>query len=362
MFTGRIQGLGPRYCPSIEDKITRFADKERHQIFIEPEGWNTVEIYVNGFSTSLPYEVQIEALKQIQGLEKAKIFRPGYAIEYDYFPPTQLKPTLETYLVENLFFAGQINGTTGYEEAACQGLMAGINAHQKVAEKEGFVLDRSESYIGVLIDDLITKGTEEPYRMFTSRAEFRTLLRQSNADMRLTQKGKDLGLVNEHRFLEYSAKKDRLEKTLEFWKNTKLLPEEANQILEQNGTPGLVEKTSIETLLKRPQISVTDLAVLGEKMNPFGANAEDLEEAEIQVKYQPYIEKEHQMAIKINLSEKKELRRNLDFESLKTLSKEAREKLKKLKPKTLGEARKISGISQSDLSILVLYAVHADEN
>jgi len=363
MFNGRIQGLGPRYCPSIEDKITRFADKDRHQIFIEPEGWNTVEIYVNGFSTSLPYETQVEALKQIEGLDHAKIFRPGYAIEYDYFPPTQLKPTLETYLVDNLFFAGQINGTTGYEEAACQGLMAGINAHLQVEKQEGFVLDRSQSYIGVLIDDLITKGTEEPYRMFTSRAEFRTLLRQSNADARLTEIGKSLGLASEERLTEYRSKKERIQNTLEFWAQHKLLPEEINGILDQKSTPGIQEKASIETILKRPQIQATDLiSALAEKVNPYHATAEEIEEAEIQVKYQPYIEKERQMAIKINLSERKELRRNLDFESLKTLSKEAREKLKKLKPKTLGEARKISGISQSDLSILVLYAVNPDEN
>lgn len=362
MFTGRIQGLGPRYCPSIEDKITRFADKERHQIFIEPEGWNTIEIYVNGFSTSLPYEVQMEALRHIPGLEKAKIFRPGYAIEYDFFPPTQLKPTLETYLVENLYFAGQINGTTGYEEAACQGLMAGINAHQKVQEKDPFVLDRSEAYIGVLIDDLITKGTEEPYRMFTSRAEFRTLLRQNNADVRLTEKGFGLGLASQERLDALRSKLQTIEQTLELWKNLKLPIETLNPILEKKGTPILSEKTSIENLLKRPQLDVEDFAPIMDKINPYGADTEALEEAEIQVKYKPYIEKESQIAIKIQDSENKELRRNLDFESIHTLSKEAREKLVKLKPRTLGEARKISGISQSDLSILLLYAVQPDEN
>lgn len=362
MFTGRIQGLGPRYCPSIEDKITRFADKERHQIFIEPEGWNTIEIYVNGFSTSLPYEVQMEALRHIPGLEKAKIFRPGYAIEYDFFPPTQLKPTLETYLVENLYFAGQINGTTGYEEAACQGLMAGINAHQKVQEKDPFVLDRSEAYIGVLIDDLITKGTEEPYRMFTSRAEFRTLLRQNNADVRLTEKGFGLGLASQERLDALRSKLQTIEQTLELWKNLKLPIETLNPILEKKGTPILSEKTSIENLLKRPQLDVEDFAPIMDKINPYGADTETLEEAEIQVKYKPYIEKESQIAIKIQDSENKELRRNLDFESIHTLSKEAREKLVKLKPRTLGEARKISGISQSDLSILLLYAVQPDEN
>lgn len=362
MFTGRIQGLGPRYCPSIEDKITRFADKERHQIFIEPEGWNTIEIYVNGFSTSLPYEVQMEALKQIPGLQKAKIFRPGYAIEYDYFPPTQLKPTLETYLVDNLYFAGQINGTTGYEEAACQGLMAGINAHLKSNQMNPFILERSEAYIGVLIDDLITKGTEEPYRMFTSRAEFRTLLRQNNADMRLTEIGKSIGLASEERFQHLLQKKEKIEKTLNHWKTLKFNPDEVNRILEEKGTPPIIEKTSFENLIKRPQLGFTDFETLGEKMNPFQAGPEELEEVEIQIKYQPYIEKENQISIKITQSEKKILKPNLDFDKVSTLSKEAREKLKKLKPRTLGEARKISGISQSDLSILVLYAIHGDES
>lgn len=362
MFTGRIQGLGPRYCPSIEDKITRFADKERHQIFIEPEGWNTIEIYVNGFSTSLPYEVQMAALKHIPGLQNAKIFRPGYAIEYDYFPPTQLKPTLETYLVEDLYFAGQINGTTGYEEAACQGLMAGINAHLKIKKGEKLILQRSEAYIGVLIDDLITKGTDEPYRMFTSRAEFRTLLRQSNADMRLTEIGKKIGLVTDDQYLDFKAKKERLEKTIAHWKTLKLAPSEINGLLESKGTPGISEKMSFETLIKRPQLTFTDFDSLAEKINPFHAEKEDLEEVEIQAKYMPYIEKENQISIKIDQSERKLLRPNLDFETLTTLSKEAREKLKKLKPKTLGEARKISGISQSDLSILVLYAINSDAN
>ncbi len=362
MFTGRIQGLGPRYCPSIEDKITRFADKERHQIFIEPEGWNTIEIYVNGFSTSLPYEVQAEALQHIPGLENAKIFRPGYAIEYDYFPPTQLKPTLETYLVENLYFAGQINGTTGYEEAACQGLMAGMNAHLKIKEENPFVLNRSEAYIGVLIDDLITKGTEEPYRMFTSRAEFRTLLRQNNADSRLTEKGYRAGLARQDRMDKVKEKESRIQQLLAHWKTMKFSLDEINPFLESMGTPALSEKTSVENLLKRPQLEVSDFKSFMEKINPFGAQEEELEEAEIRIKYQPYIEKESQIAIKISDSENKELRRNIDFADIKTLSKEAREKLSKLKPKTLGEAKKISGISQADLSILLLYAVHADES
>jgi len=362
MYTGRIQGLGPRYCPSIEDKITRFADKDRHQIFIEPEGWNTVEIYVNGFSTSLPYEVQTEALRHIPGLENAKIFRPGYAIEYDYFPPTQLKPTLETYLIENLYFAGQINGTTGYEEAACQGLMAGMNAHLKVKEENPFVLSRSEAYIGVLIDDLITKGTEEPYRMFTSRAEFRTLLRQNNADFRLTEKGNKVGLASQERLDVLRGKEQKIAETLELWKTLKLPLEDLNPLLESKGTPLLTEKMSIENLLKRPQLAVADFTQFFDKVNPHGADSEELEEAEILIKYKPYIEKENQIAIKINDSESKELRRNIDFKAIKTLSNEAREKLTKLKPRTLGEAKKISGISQSDLSILLLYAVNADEN
>jgi len=339
MYSGRIQGRGPRYCPSVEDKINRFADKERHQIFVEPEGWNTVEIYVNGFSTSLPEDVQYEALKLIQGFENVKMFRPGYAIEYDYFPPMQLSLTLETKLIQNLYFAGQINGTTGYEEAACQGLMAGINAHNKINEKEPFILKRSEAYIGVLIDDLINKGTEEPYRMFTSRAEYRILLRQDNADIRLTKLGYDIGLASEER-------KIRTE--------NKIRPEEANSVLQEKESAPIKEKASLYSLIKRPNIELKDFERLGLNLNLAIANKEIMEQVTIEVKYQDYIEKEEQVAKRMTLLENLSINR-LNFDSISALSAEGREKLKKINPLTIGQASRISGVSPSDISILMVY-------
>ncbi|RIW18338.1 tRNA uridine-5-carboxymethylaminomethyl(34) synthesis enzyme MnmG [Algoriphagus lacus] len=357
MFNGRIQGLGPRYCPSIEDKINRFAERERHQIFVEPEGWNTVEIYVNGFSTSLPEDVQYEALRKIPGFENAKMFRPGYAIEYDFFPPTQLKLTLETHLIENLFFAGQINGTTGYEEAASQGLVAGINASLKVQEKGPFILKRSDAYIGVLVDDLINKGTEEPYRMFTSRAEFRLLLRQDNADLRLTQLGHQIGLASDERLEKMLDKKTSTAKLINDLKQKKLSPELINEGLENIGTASIQEKISVEKLLKRPQIGIEELKTVDQELKQYLSkySKEVLEQAEIQIKYDSYIDKEQQMVEKLSNMESYKIPTRFDYLSITALSNEGRQKLNKIRPETLGQASRISGVSPADLSILTVY-------
>lgn len=357
MFTGRIKGLGPRYCPSIEDKINRFADKDRHQIFVEPEGWDTVEIYVNGFSTSLPQEVQYKAIKKIPGFEHCKMFRPGYAIEYDYFPPTQLKPTLETHLIENLYFAGQINGTTGYEEAACQGLMAGINAHQKVQEKNALILSRADAYIGVLIDDLVYKGTDEPYRMFTSRAEYRISLRQDNADLRLTHKGYELGLASEKRYTDVKKKEQRIADLQHILKDLKASPEEINPALEMLETSPVREKVIVGTLLKRPEITAENLA---KNFIPFAQVLQDFpyqvsEQVEIHYKYDNYLEKERNMAMRFQELEDLMIPESFDYSKVQALSAESRQKLPKMRPKTLGEASRISGISPSDISILMVY-------
>ena len=357
MFQGRIKGLGPRYCPSIEDKINRFAERERHQIFVEPEGWNTVEIYVNGFSTSLPEDIQYSALKKIPGFEHAKMFRPGYAIEYDFFPPTQLKLSLETQLMQNLFFAGQINGTTGYEEAACQGLMAGINAHNKVHGQDPLILKRSEAYIGVLIDDLVNKGTQEPYRMFTSRAEYRILLRQDNADLRLTEIGHKIGLAGEERILKLQEKKARIKEVLAFLLSTRPSPENINKELEKLGTSLIREKTSVAHLLKRPEIGIQELKALNNDLATFLGKfeAEELEQAEIFIKYESYIDREQKLAEKIGSLEEFQIRSDFDYDRVKALSSEAREKLKRVKPNTLGQATRISGVSPADISVLTIY-------
>jgi len=357
MFAGRIQGVGPRYCPSIEDKINRFADRDRHQIFVEPEGWHTVEIYVNGFSTSLPEEVQIKALKQIAGFENVKMFRPGYAIEYDYFPPTQLDLTLETKLIENLYFAGQINGTTGYEEAAGQGMMAGINAHNKINNKDPFILSRSEAYIGVLIDDLINKGTEEPYRMFTSRAEFRILLRQDNADIRLTQKGYDLGLADQSRLDNVNAKIEAGRELENIIVQTKVKPSQVNTKLEAIGTAVLKEGSTLEKLLKRPEITIKEIAIIDDTFSKQLENFETeiIEQVEIRIKYATYIEKESQLAGKLESMDLKKIPTELDYSTISALSSESREKLTKVQPKTLGQASRISGVTPADISILLVY-------
>ncbi|PRY89803.1 tRNA uridine-5-carboxymethylaminomethyl(34) synthesis enzyme MnmG [Mongoliibacter ruber] len=357
MFNGRIQGLGPRYCPSIEDKINRFAERERHQIFVEPEGWNTVEIYVNGFSTSLPEDVQYAAIRKIEGFENAKMFRPGYAIEYDFFPPTQLKLTLETQLIENLYFAGQINGTTGYEEAASQGLVAGINAALKIQEKHPFLLKRSDAYIGVLIDDLINKGTEEPYRMFTSRAEFRLLLRQDNADLRLTQMGHKIGLADDNRLENMLDKKNDTAKLINDLKQKRLAPDQINEGLEEFDTATIREKISIEKLLKRPQIGLQKIMELDTDTKEYLSkyNKETLEQAEIQIKYESYLIKEQQMVEKLNNMEDYKIPITFDYLKIPALSAEGKQKLHKIKPETLGQASRISGVSPADLSILTVY-------
>lgn len=357
MFTGRIKGLGPRYCPSVEDKINRFADKDSHQIFVEPEGWQTVEMYINGFSTSLPEEIQYKAIRLIPGFENAKIFRPGYAIEYDYFPPTQLKLTLETHLIQHLFFAGQINGTTGYEEAACQGLMAGINAHQNAHALESVVLKRSEAYIGVLVDDLVNKGTDEPYRMFTSRAEYRTLLRQDNADIRLTVLGHRIGLASEHRLNRVTAKIANTEMIVHELKNVKVSPDEVNNLLEQMGTSTIREKQPLHQLLKRPDIEINEIKRLKTSFAEFlnGFDEETTEQAMIKVKYESYIDKERLMVEKMSKLEDLEIIPSFDYDRVGALSFEGRQKLKKLRPQTLGQASRISGVSPSDVSVLLVY-------
>ncbi|MFT5104150.1 MAG: tRNA uridine 5-carboxymethylaminomethyl modification enzyme [Patiriisocius sp.] len=358
MFNGSIKSIGPRYCPSIEDKINRFADKDRHQLFVEPEGWNTVEYYINGFSTSLPEDIQFRALREVAGFEQVKFFRPGYAIEYDYFPPTQLKHTLETKLVSGLFFAGQINGTTGYEEAASQGLMAGINAALLVQEKDPFILKRNEAYIGVLVDDLITKGTEEPYRMFTSRAEYRTLLRQDNADFRLTPKGYDLGLASEERLREMEIKQKKSDAFVGFFTNTSVPPEVLNPILESKDSALVTQSDKMIRPFSRPNITMDDMRKI-ETVEAFirenELDTEVLQQAEIQIKYAGYIEKEKNNAEKLNRLEGIKIPENFDYTRLKSLSYEATEKLSKIRPVTVSQASRISGVSPNDISVLLVY-------
>lgn len=357
MFQGRIKGIGPRYCPSIEDKINRFAERERHQLFIEPEGWETIEVYVNGFSSSLPEEVQFQALKHVPGFENLKMFRPGYAIEYDYFPPTQLKRNLETKLVKNLFFAGQINGTTGYEEAACQGLIAGINAHQSINNHEEFILKRNEAYIGVLIDDLISKGTDEPYRMFTSRAEYRTLLRQDNADLRLTEKSFRIGLASQERMDKIIEKKKEIKNIIHFLQQTKLEPVEINSFLLDNESSPVSEKIKASQILLRPGITLDNLInhvpVFKAKLTSFTKVA--IEQAEIQIKYEVYLQKEEELIHKMSALEDQLIPDSFNYENISSLSNEARQKFKKIRPQTLGQASRISGVNPSDVQILMVY-------
>lgn len=360
MFNGRIQGVGPRYCPSIEDKIERFAGKDSHQLFVEPEGWTTEEYYLNGFSSSLPDYIQYEALRQIEGFENAKIFRPGYAIEYDYFPPEQLHHSLETRRIHGLYFAGQINGTTGYEEAACQGLMAGINASLTLRDEQPLILSRSEAYIGVLIDDLITKGVDEPYRMFTSRAEYRILLRQDNADTRLTEMSYKIGLAKEERYQNYLKKKAKVYEIMDFLKETSVYPEEINKLLEEKQSAPIEQKMKIAFLLLRPQIGLFDMtnriSILKERYNTEDRFIREcLEEAEILIKYDSYIQKENELAEKLNRLENVKLPKEFDFHNIQSLSYESREKLNRYQPETLGQASRISGISPADINVLAIF-------
>lgn len=357
MYQGRIEGVGPRYCPSIEDKINRFADRERHQLFVEPEGWNTVEIYVNGFSTSLPEEVQIKALRTVPGFENCKVFRPGYAIEYDYFPPTQLTHSLETKLLSNLFFAGQINGTTGYEEAAGQGIMAGINAALKAKEQEPFILKRNEAYIGVLIDDLISKGTEEPYRMFTSRAEYRTLLRQDNADLRLTELSYKMGLAKQERMDKVNEKKDWVIRIKNLLNEISIEPQEINGYFEQIGSTLMTDKQKASKIILRPGVSLVEMVKSSKKLQTalVGVSNEILEQAEIQVKYERYIEKENELVERMSLMENLIIPDSFDYDKVAAISAEALQKFKKIKPRTLGQASRISGVNPSDIQILMVY-------
>ena len=357
MFNGRIRGLGPRYCPSIEDKIDRFANRDRHQLFLEPEGWNTVEVYVNGFSSSLPEEVQFKALRSVPGLEQVRMFRPGYAVEYDFFPPTQLKLSLETQLVENLFFAGQINGTTGYEEAASQGLMAGINAALKLKESAPLILKRDQAYIGVLIDDLVNKGTKEPYRMFTSRAEYRTLLRQDNADLRLTETGYKIGLATEKRFQRMKAKLEKVELIKKVMRETSIAPTEVNDYLQSLNSSPLKQKVKAQQVLARPGVSLKELTENSEllKTEIGGSVVEHLEQAEIQIKYEGYIRKERELAQKMMRLDEISIPDNFNYSNISALSAEAKEKLSRIKPQSLGQASRISGVSPADISVLMVY-------